>query len=59
VVLTGSDKEGREADTARAAKLIEGKGGKIIGREKFITSDKEDELQEKINLFSKELLEKL
>ena len=59
VVLAGSDKEGREADTARAAKLIEGKGGKIIGREKFITSDKEDELQEKINLFSKELLEKL
>jgi hypothetical protein len=59
VVLTGSDKEGREADTSRAAKLIEEKGGKIIGREKFITSDKEDELQEKIKLFSRELIEKL
>lgn len=59
VVLTGSNKEGREADTARAAKLIEEKGGKIIGKEKFITSDKEDELQEKIDLFSKELIEKL
>jgi len=59
VVLTGSDREGREADTSKAAKLIEEKGGKIIGKEKFITSDKEDELQEKINLFSKELIEKL
>jgi len=59
VVLTGSNKEGREADTARAAKLIEEKGGKIIKREKFITSDKEDELQEKIDLFSKELIGKL
>jgi hypothetical protein len=58
VVLTGSDKEGREADTAKAAKLIEEKDGKIIGREKFITSDKENELQEKIDLFSKELIEK-
>jgi hypothetical protein len=59
VVLTGSDKEGREADTARAAKLIEEKGGKIIGKEKFITSDKDDKLQEKIDLFSKELIGKL
>jgi len=39
--------------------LIEEKGGKIIGNEKFITSDKEDELQEKIKLFSKELIKKL
>jgi len=59
VVLTGSDREGREADASKAAKLIEEKGGKIIGKEKFITSDKEDELQEKIKLFSKELIEKL
>jgi len=59
VVLTGGDKEGRERDTSKVAKLIEEKGGIIIGREKFITSDKEDELQEKINLFSKKLIEKL
>jgi len=59
VVLTGADKEGRERDTAKAAKLIEEKGGKIIGKEKFITSDKEDELQEKVKLFSRELIEKL
>jgi len=59
VVLTGSNKEGRETDISKAAKLIEEKGGKIIGKEKFITSDKEDELQEKIKLFSKELIEKL
>ena len=59
VVLTGSNKEGIETDTSKAAKLIEEKGGKIIGKEKFITSDKEDELQEKIKLFCKELIEKL
>jgi len=59
VVLTGGGKESIDVDTAKAAKLIEGKGGKIIGKEKFITSDKEDELQEKIDLFSKELIEKL
>lgn len=59
VVLTGANKEGIEADTVKAAKLIEEKGGKVIGREKFITSDKEDELQEKVKLFSKELIEKL
>lgn len=59
VVLTGSDREGREADTSKAAKLIEEKGGKIIEKEKFITSDKENELQEKIKLFSQELIEKL
>jgi len=59
VVLTGSDREGREADTSKAAKLIEEKGGKIVGKEKFITSDQEDELQVKIDLFSQELIEKL
>ncbi|MGB6369720.1 MAG: hypothetical protein WBF68_01620 [Atribacterota bacterium] len=59
VVLTGGGKESIDVDTAKAAKLIEEKGGKIIGREKFITSYKEDELQEKIDLFSKELIEKL
>jgi len=58
-VLTGGSKESIDVDTAKAAKLIEEKGGKIIGKEKFITSEKEDELQEKINLFSKELIEKL
>ena len=59
VVLTGGGEEVAEEDTTKAAKLIEEKGGKIIGKEKFITSDKEDELQEKIKLFSKELIEKL
>ncbi len=59
VVLTGGGKESIDVDTAKAAKLIEEKDGKIIGREKFITSDKEDELQAKIDLFSKELIEKL
>ena len=59
VVLAGSHKETIEADTAKAAKLIEERNGEIIGKEQFITSDKEDELQEKINLFSKELIEKL
>ena len=59
VVLTGSYKEGIEADTAKAAKLIEEKGGKVIGKEKFIIFDKGDELQEKVKLFSKELIEKL
>ncbi len=59
VVLTGSDKKGIEKDTSKVAKLIEEKGGKVIGKEKFITSDKEEELQEKIDLFSKELIEKL
>ena len=59
VVLTGSDREGRETDTSKAAKLIEEKGGKIVGKEKFITSDQEDELQVKIDLFSQELIEKL
>jgi flavorubredoxin len=59
VVLTGGSKESIDVDTAKAAKLIEEKGGKIIGREKFITSDKEDKLQEKIKLFSKELIDKL
>lgn len=59
VVLTGSYKELKEVNIAEAVKLIEEKNGEIIGREKFITSDKEDELQEKINLFSKELIEKL
>ena len=59
VVLTGGGKGSMDVDTAKAAKLIEEKGGKIIGKEKFITSDKEGELQEKINLFSKELIEKL
>ena len=59
MVLTGSNREGREADTSKVAKLIEEKGGKIIGKEKFITSDKENELQEKIKLFTKELIDKL
>jgi len=59
VVLTGGGEEVAEADTTKAAKLIEEKGGKIIGKEKFITSDKEGELQEKIGLFSKELIGKL
>ena len=59
VALTGADKESIEVDTSKAAKLIEEKGGKIIGKEKFITSYKEDELQEKIDLFSKELIGKL
>jgi len=59
VVLTGGSKESIDVDTAKAAKLIEEKGGKIIGKEKFITSEKEDELQEKIKLFSKELIKKL
>jgi len=60
VVLTGSyNKERREVDIAKVAKLIEEKGGMVIGKEKFMISDKENELQEKIDLFSKELLEKL
>ncbi|MBA7548131.1 hypothetical protein ES705_40577 [subsurface metagenome] len=59
VALTGADKEGIEVDTSKTTKLIEEKGGKIIGKEKFITSYKEDELQEKIDLFSKELIGKL
>jgi len=59
VVLTGGGKESMDVDTAKAAKLIEEKGGKIIEKEKFITSDKENELQEKIKLFSQELIEKL
>ncbi|HER23574.1 MAG TPA: hypothetical protein ENO17_00690 [Candidatus Atribacteria bacterium] len=59
VVLTGGDKGNMDVETAKVAKLIEEKGGKIIGKEKFITSDKEDELQAKIDLFSKELIEKL
>ena len=59
VVLTGGSKESIDVDTTKAANLIEEKGGKIIGKEKFITSDKEGELQEKINLFSKELIKKL
>ncbi|OGD14065.1 hypothetical protein A2V47_04345 [Candidatus Atribacteria bacterium RBG_19FT_COMBO_35_14] len=59
VILTGGGKESIDVDTAKAAKLIEEKDGKIIGKEKFITSDKENELQEKIKLFSKELIEKL
>jgi len=59
VALTGADKEGIEVDTSKATKLIEENGGKIIGKEKFITSYKEDELQEKIDLFSKELIGKL
>lgn len=59
VALTGADKEGIEVDTSKATKLIEEKGGKIIVKEKFITSYKEDELQEKIDLFSKELIGKL
>ena len=59
VVLAGSYKETIGVDTAKAAKLIEEKNGEIIGKEQFITFDKEDELQEKINLFSKELIEKL
>lgn len=58
VALTGSYKETIEVDTGKAAKLIEEKDGKIIGKEQFITSDKEAELQEKIKLFSKELIEK-
>ena len=59
MVLTGGGKESIDVDTAKAAKLIEEKNGEIIGREKFITSDKENELQEKIKLFSKELIDKL
>jgi hypothetical protein len=59
VVLTGSYKELNEMNIAQAAKLVEEKNGEIIGREKFITSDKEDELQGKIDLFSKGLIEKL
>jgi len=59
VVLTGGGKESIDVDTAKAAQSIEEKGGKIIGKEKFITFDKENALQEKINLFSKELIEKL
>lgn len=59
VVLTGGGEETMDADTVKAAKLIEEKGGKIVGKEKFITSDQEDELQVKIDLFSKELIEKL
>ena len=59
VVLTGGGKESIDVDTAKAAKLIEEKNGEIIGREKFVTSDKENELQEKIKLFSKELINKL
>jgi len=59
-VLTGSyNKERREVDIAKVAKLIEEKSGMVIGKEKFITSGEEDELQEKIKLFSKELVEKL
>jgi hypothetical protein len=59
VVLTGGGKESIDVDTAKAVKLIEEKNGEIIGREKYITSDKESELQEKIKLFSKELIDKL
>jgi len=60
VVLTGSyNKERREVDIAKVAKLIEEKGGMVIGKEKFMISDKENELQEKIDLFSKVLIEKL
>lgn len=60
IVLTGGGKESKEgSETGKVAKLIEEKGGKIIEKEKFITSDKEDELQEKIDLFSRELIEKL
>ena len=59
MTITGGGKESVDVDTSKAAKLIEEKGGKIIGREKFITFDKEDELQEKIDLFSKELINKL
>lgn len=59
VVLTGSyNKERREVDIAKAAKLIEERNGRIIGKEKFMTSDKENELQGKIDLFSKDLIEK-
>ena len=59
VVLTGSGEESSEVDTDKAAKLIEQKGGIIIGKDKFITFDKMNELQEKIDLFSKELIKKL
>jgi len=59
VVVTGSDREGLEKDTLKVSQLIKERGGKVIGKTKFITSDKESELKNKINLFGRELLEKL
>jgi len=59
IVVTGSDREGLEGDTSKVAQLIKERGGKVIGKIKFITSDKESELKNKINLFSQELLSKL
>ena len=59
IVITGSDREGLEGDTSKVAELIKERGGKIIGKTKFITSDKESELKNKINLFIRELLSKL
>jgi len=59
IVVTGSDREGLEKDTSKVVELVEERGGKVIGKIKFITSDKESELKNKINLFSQELLSKL
>lgn len=56
VIVTGSDREGIKKDTLKVTKLIEQKGGKVIGKTKFITSDKENELKERIDFFSRELL---
>ena len=59
IVVTGSDREGLEKDTSKVAELVENSGGKVIEKTKFFTSDKENELKNKINLFSRELLDKL
>jgi len=59
IIVTGSNREGMEKDTSKVATLIEQRGGKVIGKTKFITTDKEKELQEKIDLFGRELLSKL
>jgi len=59
VIVTGSDREGIEKDTLKVTKLIEEKGGNVIGKTKFINSDKENELKEKIEFFGQGLLKKL
>jgi len=59
VIVTGTDREGLEKDTLEVTQLIKERGGKVIGKTKFITSDKENELKENIEIFSWELLEKL
>jgi len=59
VIVTGADKEGLEKDTLEIIQLIEDRGGQTIGKTKFITSDKENELEESIDIFARELLNEL